>query len=129
MGDACYAVGLPWYVLSVHGGIAILGTVLVTYGVPRTGLIAVGGWASDRWGSQAVMMASDMARAVGVAALAAASGMGPARSCVLIPIAVVLGAGEGLFLPASYSVLPSLVPDGVLQAASALASGGTHSGR
>jgi predicted MFS family arabinose efflux permease len=126
VGDASYAVALPWYVLGAHGGIALLGTVLVAYGVPRTGLIAVGGWASDRWGSRTVMLASDMARAVAVAALAAAAGLGPARAFVLIPIAVVLGAGEGLFLPASYSVLPSLVPSEDLQAANALASGGTQ---
>jgi MFS family permease len=124
VGDACYAVALPWYVLSAHGGTALLGTILVAYGVPRTVLIAVGGWSSDRWGSRTVMMASDMARVVGAAALAAAAGLGPARALVLIPIAAVLGAGEGLFLPASYSVLPSLVPDEVLQAANALASGG-----
>jgi predicted MFS family arabinose efflux permease len=125
-GDACYAVALPWYVLSVHGGIALLGTVLVAYGVPRTLLIAAGGWASDRWGSRTVMLASDTARAVAVAALAATAGLGPARAATLIPVAVVLGAGEGLFLPASYSVLPSLVPDADLQAANALATGGTQ---
>jgi hypothetical protein len=26
MGDACYAVALPWYVLTGHGGAAALGT-------------------------------------------------------------------------------------------------------
>ncbi len=125
-GDACYAVALPWYVLAAHGGVTLLGTVLVAYGVPRTGLIAAGGWASDRWGSRTVMLASDTARAVAVAALAAAAGLGPARASVLIPVAVLLGAGEGLFLPASYSVVPSLVPDEDLQAANALATGGTQ---
>jgi MFS family permease len=120
VGDACYAVALPWYVLAAHGGTVLLGTVLVAYGIPRTSLIAIGGWASDRWGSQAVMMATDVARCLGVAALAAVTALGPARAVFLIPIAVVLGAGEGLFLPASYSVLPSLVPDGDLQAANAL---------
>jgi MFS family permease len=126
VGDACYAVALPWYVLGAHGGIALLGTVLVAYGVPRTGLIAAGGWSSDRWGSRTVMLASDTARAVAVAALAVTAGLGPARAVALIPIAVVLGAGEGLFLPASYSVVPSLVPGTDLQAANALATGGTQ---
>jgi predicted MFS family arabinose efflux permease len=126
VGDACYAVALPWYVLAAHGGVALLGIVLVAYGIPRTGLIAVGGWASDRWGSRTVMMASDMARVAGAAALAAAAGLGPARAFVLIPVAVVLGAGEGLFLPASYSVVPSLVPDEGLRAANGLATGGTQ---
>jgi Major Facilitator Superfamily len=38
----------------------------------------------------------------------------------------VLGAGEGMFLPASFSVIPSLLPGGDLQAGNALASGGTQ---
>jgi hypothetical protein len=33
-GDYCYAVALPWLVLSTHGGPVLLGTVLACYGVP-----------------------------------------------------------------------------------------------
>jgi predicted MFS family arabinose efflux permease len=120
VGDAAYAVALPWYVLAVHGGTALLGTVLVAYGIPRTGLLSVGGWASDRWGARTVMMASDTARCAAAAALAAVAALGPARAVLLIPVALVLGAGEGLFLPASYAVLPSVVPDDDLQAANGL---------
>ncbi|HEY1819162.1 MAG TPA: MFS transporter [Trebonia sp.] len=122
VGDACYAVALPWYVLAAHGGTALLGTVLVAYGIPRTALLTAGGWASDRWGPMTVMLATDIARCLGVAALAAVAAAGPAHVALLVPIAVVLGAGEGLFLPASASVLPSLVPDGDLQAANALST-------
>jgi hypothetical protein len=35
IGDACYAVALPWYVLAGHGGAAALGTTLAAYGVAR----------------------------------------------------------------------------------------------
>ena len=126
VGDACYAVALPWYVLSAHGGTALLGVVLVAYGIPRTCLIAAGGWASDRWGSQAVMMATDVARLAGVAGLAAVAALGPAQPDYLIPIAVVLGAGEGLFLPPSLSIVPSLVPGDDLEAANALATSGAQ---
>ena len=34
VGNAFYAVALPWYVLSVHGGTVLLGTVLAGYGSP-----------------------------------------------------------------------------------------------
>jgi hypothetical protein len=46
IGDYCYAVALPWLVLSSHGGTILLGTVLACYGVPRTVLIPVGGAAA-----------------------------------------------------------------------------------
>src|ERR1700722_5992598 len=32
VGDACYAVALPWYVLAAHGGVLLLGTALAAYG-------------------------------------------------------------------------------------------------
>ena len=126
VGDACYAVALPWFVLAGHGGTVLLGTVLAAYGIPRTALIMAGGWASDRWRPQTVMLASDALRVLAMAALAVTAAAGPARATLLIPVAVVLGAGEGLFLPASFSVVPSLLPGEELQAGNALASGGTQ---
>ncbi|HEY1573367.1 MAG TPA: MFS transporter [Pseudonocardiaceae bacterium] len=126
LGDACYAVALPWYVLAVHGGPLLLGTVLAAYGVPRTALLAFGGSASDRWRPWTVMMASDTVRALGMVALAVAAGLGPANVAVLVPIALVVGAGEGLFLPGSMAIVPTLLPDEDLQAGNALSYGGTE---
>jgi predicted MFS family arabinose efflux permease len=126
VGDAFYAVALPWYVLAEHGGPVLLGTVLVAYGIPRTALLAVGGHASDRWRPWTVMMTTDAMRAAAAAALAVSAATGPARAVILVPIAVVLGAGEGLFLPGSFAIVPALLPDTDLQAGNALASGGTQ---
>jgi predicted MFS family arabinose efflux permease len=126
IGDSCYAVALPWYVLAEHGGALLLGTVLVAYGIPRTVLLAAGGHACDRWRPWTVMMSTDAARAIGVGALAGAAAVGPARAAVLVPIAAVLGAGEGLFLPGSFSIVPALLPSQDLQAGNALASAGTQ---
>jgi MFS family permease len=73
-----------------------------------------------------VMLATDGARFLGVGALAAVTALGPARAAYLIPIAVVLGAGEGLFLPASLSIVPSLVTGDDLEAANGLATSGAQ---
>src|ERR1700735_1143047 len=43
IGDYCYAVALPWLVLSNHGTTVLLGIVLACYGVPRTILMPIGG--------------------------------------------------------------------------------------
>ena len=125
-GDACYAVALPWYVLATHGGAVLLGTVLAAYGVPRTALIAFGGYASDRWRPQAVMLLTDITRALVIGALALTAALGPARAEVLVPLAIVIGAGEGLFLPASFSIVPSLLSGDDLGPGNALASSGTQ---
>ena len=126
IGDAFYMVALPWYVLASHGGALLLGTVLAAYGVPRTVLLIVGGHASDRWRPWVVMMASDTVRVAAAAGLAVAAASGPPRAVILVPIAMVLGAGEGMFLPGSYSIIPELLPDQDLQAGNALSSAGTQ---
>ncbi|MGB6578472.1 MAG: MFS transporter, partial [Streptosporangiaceae bacterium] len=70
IGDFCYAVALPWLVLSAHGGAVLLGIVLACYGVPRTVLIPVGGVLADKVGPRTLMLAADTARCVLVAGLA-----------------------------------------------------------
>ncbi len=126
IGDGFYAVALPWYVLATHGGTLLLGTVLAAYGIPRMVLLAVGGHASDRWHPWTVMMAADAVRALSVAALAVVALSKPANAAMLLPIAAVVGAGEGLFLPGSFSIIPSLLPDTDLQAGNAISSAGTQ---
>jgi MFS family permease len=126
VGDSFYAVALPWYVLATHGGTLLLGTVLAAYGIPRTALLLVGGQLSDRWRPWTVMMATDALRTVGAGALAVAAALGPARAVVLVPIAVVLGAGAGLFMPGSFAIVPALLHGDDLQAGNALVSGGTQ---
>ncbi len=126
IGDAFYAVALPWYVLATRGGVLLLGTVLAAYGVPRVALLIVGGHASDRWRPWTVMMLADALRAAVLVALALGAQHGPARAALLVPLAIALGVGDGLFLPGSMSIIPSLLPDEDLQAGNALAAGGTQ---
>ncbi|MFZ0386220.1 MAG: MFS transporter, partial [Solirubrobacteraceae bacterium] len=125
-GDAIYSVALPWYVLAHHGGPLLLGTVLAAYGVPRTALLVVGGHASDRYRPWTVMLAANVARGAAVAAFAVTATTGLAKGSVLIVIAVILGAGEGMFIPASSAIVPALVPREELQASNALSFGATE---
>lgn len=125
-GDAFYAVALPWYVLATHGGAVRLGEVLAAYGIARTVALGVGGHVSDRLRPWTAMMGADVVRAAALVALAIVAASGPARLAVLAPIAVVVGAGEGIFLPGSFVIVPGLLEDDALQAGNALASGGTQ---
>ena len=88
LGDMCYAVALPWYVLAHHGGPLLLATVLAFYGVPRTVL---------------VMMAADTARS------AACNGFG---NVIMITAfqhwapPEALGRLMGVLMLASFGVFP-----------------------
>src|SRR6266568_4021110 len=43
IGDALYAVALPWLILTTGGSAEALGLVLAAYGIPRVGSMLVGG--------------------------------------------------------------------------------------
>jgi predicted MFS family arabinose efflux permease len=128
IGDFCYAIALPWLVLSGHGSAALLGVVLACYGVPRTVLIHLGGVLADRIGPRKLMMIADIGRCVLVSTLAVLASKHTASLIALGPIAALIGAGEGLFLPASFSILPSLLDGKRLGAANALSSAAVQVG-
>ncbi|MFE1316754.1 MFS transporter [Kitasatospora phosalacinea] len=122
LGDCCYAVALPWLVLGGRGGTALLGTVLACYGVARAATIPLGGVLADRWGGRRIMLGADAVRAAAVAALAAVSAAGAPGVLALVLPALLLGVGSGLFLPASYTLLPALLPAGQLGRGNALST-------
>ena len=127
-GDYCYAVALPWLVLSTHGGAILLGTVLACYGLPRTVLIPVGGLLADKIGARTVMLAADAARCVLVVGLVVLAARHVASLPLLGPVAALLGAGEGLFIPASFSIMPSLLEPEHLAAGNAVNSAAVQAG-
>jgi MFS family permease len=128
IGDYCYAVALPWLVLSTHGGTVLLGTVLACYGVPRTVLIPVGGVLADKIGPRTLMLTADIARGVLVAGLAVLAARHTVSLAALGPIAALIGAGEGLFIPASFAIMPSLLDGDRLTAGNALSTAAVQAG-
>lgn len=122
IGDYCYAVALPWLVLSNHGSTVLLGTVLACYGVPRTVLIPVGGMLADKFGSRTLMLFADVLRCAMVGVLTFLAARHTASLVTLGPTAALIGGGEGLFLPASFTIMPSLLDDARLAAGNALNS-------
>lgn len=127
-GDSCYAVALPWLTLTEHGNAVLLGMVLACYGVPRTALIPVGGQLSDRVGARTLMLVADATRCVLVGLLAVMALRHQATLLALGPVAALTGASEGLFIPPSYALVPSLLPPAQLQAGNAIASAAAEGG-
>lgn len=128
VGDYCYAVAMPWLVLSTRGGVLLLGTVLACYGVPRVVCIPIGGLLADKVSPRKVMLAADIGRCIMVAVLAVCAARRFDGLAVVGPLAAFIGAGEGLFIPGSYSIIPSILPEKTLQAGNALFSTLTQGG-
>lgn len=128
VGDLCYAIALPWLVLSSGGGPALLGVVLAFFGVSRAVAIPVGGVLADRFGPRVIMLVADAVRFALVGLLAVLSGTVTPSLAVLAPIAVALGACGGVFVPASYALLPGLLPEEDLTAGNSLSTVATELG-
>jgi predicted MFS family arabinose efflux permease len=128
IGDYCYTVALPWLVLSNRGGAILLGTVLACYGVPRMALIPVGGVLADKIGSRTVMLIADAVRCVLVAVLAVLAARHTVSLAALGPLAACIGAGEGLFIPASFAIMPSLLHGDKLSAGNAISTAAVQAG-
>ena len=128
IGDYCYAIALPWLVLSDHNSAASLGVVLACYGVPRALLTVPAGSLADRFGPRRMMLISDTARCVLTAVFAVLAAAHVSSLVALGPLAAVLGACSALFLPASMTLMPCLVGGGRLASANALYTGFIQTG-
>jgi MFS family permease len=117
LGDYCYAVALPWLVLSNHGSPATLGAVLACFGVPRAAATPIGGILADRLPPRLIMLAVDIVRCGLAAAMVILAINHIASLAALGPLAAVIGVAAGLFLAPSSSIIPHLVEPGQLQAA------------
>ncbi len=123
IGDFCYAVALPWLVLSNHGSAAQLGIVLACYGIPRAVLTVPGGSLADRIGPRRVMLGSDAVRCALTVVFAGLAAGHVSSLAALAPVAAVLGACSALFLPASATLMPTLLRADRLPAANAVYTG------
>ncbi|MFC4531072.1 MFS transporter [Sphaerisporangium dianthi] len=122
IGDMCFAIALPWLVLSSDGGPVLLGSVLACYGISRAAATPLGGILTDRFGARPIMMAADLARFVLTAALGVVAYTVTPSFPVLAPITLLLGVCSGLFVPASFALLPSLLPGEDLTAGNSMSS-------
>jgi MFS family permease len=120
VGDGIYLVALPFIVFAAGYGTAGLGVVTACYGVTRVVGFPAGGMLTDRTNARIVMLGADVVRAVLILGFALLV-LSKHESLAVIAIVVSLfGLFDGAFLPASYAVLPQIVPGRLLAASNSL---------
>jgi predicted MFS family arabinose efflux permease len=129
IGDGCYAVALPWYLLTGHGGAAALGITLAAYGVGRAVAIPAGGLLCDRLGPRRVLLLVDVLRAALIGGLAAQTALRPPSLVTLALFSAMVGGGEGAFIPGRYALVPAIAPGHLLQRTNASLTGARQAGR
>ncbi|WP_370950049.1 MFS transporter [Amycolatopsis sp. cg5] len=120
LGDGIYLVTLPFVMLNQGGGPANLGVVLACYGLSRLVFLPVGGTLADRLGARPVMLAADALRAVVVLGFVVLAANSHIPLWAMITVAVPLGGLGGIFMPASFAVLPQIVRADSLAAGNSL---------
>lgn len=120
IGDALYVVALPWFMLSGEGGAQALGIVLGAFGITRVVGTLLGGVLSDKLRPRRTMLAADSVRIILVTILTFLVLRGHPALWLLCLVSALLGLFGGIFLPASMSVVPSLLNGNELQAGNSL---------
>ncbi|HEX8869219.1 MAG TPA: MFS transporter [Lentzea sp.] len=120
IGDGIYLVTLPFVVLNQGGGPANLGVVLACYGASRLAFFPVGGALVDRLGARPVMLVADALRALVVLGFVVLAAQSRIPLWAMITVAVPFGVLGGIFMPASFAVLPQVVRPESLAAGNSL---------
>ena len=121
-------VGVSFAVLSATGSPADLSYVLAAQIAPSLVFALLGGVAADRFPPQRVIVACNLIMAVGEGVFGVLVLTGHPPLWAMITLEVVTGTGIAMFYPASQALLPRLVPDALLQEASAISRLGMNTG-
>ena len=113
-------VGVSFAVLDATGSTADLSYVLAAQILPALVFALAGGVFADRFAPQRVIVAANLMIAAGEGGFGLLVLAGQPRLWQMIALETLTGAGMAVFYPASQALLPRLVPDGLLQEASAM---------
>jgi len=113
-------VGVSFAVLDATGSTADLSYVLAAQILPSLVFALAGGVFADRFAPQRVIVAANLLIAAGEGGFGLLVLTGHPRLWQMIGLETLTGAGMAVFYPASQALLPRLVPDGLLQEASAM---------
>jgi len=115
LGDYFTLIAMPWLVLSLSHGAAVLGVVMALESLPRALFMLVGGGVSDRYTPLTVLLASRAAFMVALVSLALLLWSGHLEVVHLYGFALVFGVLSAFSMPAASALLPRLVDREQLQ--------------
>ena len=122
-GDQFYLVALPWLTLKLTGSGLALATVLMVGGGARAAFQLVGGALSDRVSLRAILLISNLVRALVSSLIAVIVVLGITQFWHLVVLALVFGLVDAFFYPAFLAVIPRLVEKEQLTSGNALMRG------
>ena len=113
-------VGVSFAVLQATNSPTDLSYVLAAQIAPSLVFVLLGGVAADRFPPQRVIVAANLLMALGEGTFGILALTGHPPLWAMLGLEAITGTGVALFYPASQALLPRLVPDRLLQEASAI---------
>jgi len=120
LGDGVFIVAVAWQAYSISKSPAALAYIGVATSLPQVLLLLLGGAVSDRVSRRAILVWSDLARAVVLAGLSALVAAGTPRLYELCLAGAVIGTAAAFASPAFDALVPQLVPEAELIGANAI---------
>ena len=124
LGNQAFLIGTTYFVLESTGSAVMVAVTLVAFTAPTVLLGPIAGSVADRHSRRAVLVATDVGRALAIGALGALMIARPeivASNIALVGVvAVFSGVMAALFTPALQAFIPELVPPERLGAANSL---------
>jgi len=128
-GDFFSFIAVSWLTLQLTGSALALGTILMAQGIPRAGLLLLGGALTDRMSARRLMSVSALARTVLMVAIATDTAGGHVQLWHLYVYAVLFGTLGAFFIPPQGTMLPRLVPANMLEAGNSALNLGSQMAR
>lgn len=128
-GDFFSYIAISWLTLQLTGSALALGTIFTAQGIPRAGLLLVGGALVDRLSARTIMIGSALARTVLMAAIAIDVATSHTQLWHLYVYSVLFGTLGAFFIPAQGTMMPRLVPGELLEAGNAVVNMGSQVAR
>jgi MFS family permease len=122
-------VGVSFAVLKATNSPADLSYVLAAQIAPALVFALLGGVAADRFRPQRVILAANLLMAAGEGTFGVLVLTGRPPLWAMLGLEAITGTGVAIFYPASQALLPRLVPDNLLQEASAISRLAMNSGQ
>jgi MFS family permease len=130
LGSFFQTVAASWLMKELTNSSATwVGLMIASNTLPLLFLALISGVIADSFDRAKVMLASQIAMGAGAAAMAVLTAFGAITPGILLTLGLVMGVGMAFNLPAWQSLVPDLVPRGMLASAVALNSAGFNVAR
>ncbi|HEX7003018.1 MAG TPA: MFS transporter [Trueperaceae bacterium] len=110
VGNRVYALALPFLIFELGGDAGDLGTAFTAFSVPQLLFLLVGGLAVDRLPRRQLMILADLLRLAVLAVVVVRLATGTPTLLEVHLMAGLFGFASAFFQPASFSIVPELLP-------------------